>query len=320
MTGGRRDQRPFNIVQQYLPGLILSTILNAIKEMGDPYQARPGLGGMTAYPPKAMAVVCIMMEAEMKTYRKMVGYLRMHPDLVSRIGLSGIPSKSTMWRAYGLIPESYLREVHLRITGDIVAGSLAGDSTGYSGNRFVRWFSIRHGQAKTKRGWIKLHSIIDIATRAILDYHVTDGYTSDITGMWPMLDRLADWNGNFCLDSAYLARLICDAIAGMGMTPRILPKSNTTCKNGGSQAWGEMTRTHRDGLDRFMAEYHQRSIIEAVFGAIKKMYGNHLRGRRLVRQNREVAIRIICYNIEVVARSHVKSGRLTHESLTAMVA
>ena len=27
----------------------------------------------------------------------------------------------------------------------------------------------------------KLHSIIDTATRAILYYHVTDGYTSDIT-------------------------------------------------------------------------------------------------------------------------------------------
>ena len=31
-----------------------------------------------------------------------------------------------------------------------------------------------------------------------------------------------------------------------------------------------MTRTHRD-------EYRQRSIVDAVFGAIKKMYGNHLR-------------------------------------------
>ncbi|MYB29495.1 MAG: transposase [Cenarchaeum sp. SB0663_bin_5] len=81
---------------------------------------------------------------------------------------------------------------------------------------------------------------------------------------------------------------------------------------------GDMARTHRDDLDRFMSEYHQRSIIEAVFGAIKKMYGNHLRGRKLARQKREAAIRIICYNIEVVARSHVKSGRLTHESLTAI--
>ena len=57
-----------------------------------------------------------------------------------------------------------------------------------------------------------------------------------------------------------------------------------------------MTRTHRDDLERLMSEYHRRSIVEAVFGAIKKMYGNHLRGRRLARQKREVAIRIICYN------------------------
>ena len=169
-----------------------------------------------------------------------------------------------------------------------MVGSLAGDSTGYIRNRS----SVGSASATARQdqaGWIKLHSIIDIATRAILDYHVTDGYTSDITGMWPMLDRLADGNGNFCLDSAYLARLICDAIAGMGMRPASCPNP-THLQERRQPAWGEMTRTHRDDLDRFMAEYHQRSIIEAVFGAIKKMYGNHLRGRRLVRQNREVAI------------------------------
>lgn len=234
------------MVQQYLPGLILNTILEIVGEMGDPYQTKPGLGGMTAYPPRAMAAVCILMEAEMKTYRKMVGYLRMHPDVVRRIGLPRVPSKSTIWRAYGMIPEPYLREVHLRVVRDIVAGSLAGDSTGYSSNRFVRWFSIRHDQTKTKRVWIKLHSIIDIATRAILDYHITDGYAADITGLWPMMDRLGDANEDgsfFCLDSAYLARLLCDAIANRGWMPRILPKSNTVCKNGGSQAWGDMTRT-----------------------------------------------------------------------------
>ena len=58
--------------------------------------------------------------------------------------------------------------------------------------------------------------------------------------------------------------LICE-IANRGWIPRILPKSNTVCKNGGSQAWDDMTRTHRDEFERFMSEYHQRSIIEAVF-------------------------------------------------------
>ena len=147
------------MVQQYLPGRILNTILETVGEMSDPYRTQPGLGGMTAYPPRAMAAVCILMGAEMKTYRKMVGYLRLHPDMVYRIGLPGVPSKSTIWRAYGMIPEPYLREVHLRIVRDIVDGSLTGDNTGYSSNRFVRWFSIMNDRTETKHGWIKLHSI-----------------------------------------------------------------------------------------------------------------------------------------------------------------
>ena len=229
MKKRKRDQRPYELVQQHLPSLILNTILKIVEDLGDPYQAKPGLGGMTAYPPKAMVVVCILMEAEARIYRKMVGHLRMNRSLAMKIGLPKIPSKSTIWRAYGMIPEPYLRGVHTRIIGDVmVAGSVAGDSTGYSSNRFVRWFSIRHDQVRLRRGWVKLHSVIDVSTRTVLDYLVTDGYTSDITGMWPMLDRLADGNGNFCLDSAYLTRLICDAIAGMGITPRIRPKSNTT--------------------------------------------------------------------------------------------
>ena len=86
-----------------------------------------------------------------------------------------------------------------------------------------------------------------------------------------MLGRIEEGTGFFCLDSAYLAKKICDAISDKGMVPRIRPKSNTVCKNGGSQAWGDMARTYRDELSRFMDEYHQRSIIEAVFGAIKKI-------------------------------------------------
>ena len=92
--------------------------------------------------------------------------------------------------------------------------------------------------------------------------------------------RRADF---LCLDSAYPARKICDTISDKGTIPRIRLKSNTVCKNGGSQAWGDMTRTYRDELARFMDEYHQRSIIEAVFGAIKKVYGNHPRSRRRAR-------------------------------------
>ena len=156
----KRDQRPYELVQQHLSGLILNTILKIVEDLGGPYQAKPGLGGMAAYPPKAMAVVCILMEAEARTYRKMVSHLRMNRSLAMKTGLPKIPSKSTIWRAYGMIPEPYLREVHTRIIGDVmVTGSVAGDSTGYSSNRFVRWFQHppRPGQAQARLGQSAQH-------------------------------------------------------------------------------------------------------------------------------------------------------------------
>ena len=79
---------------------------------------------MTAYPPKAVAAVCILMVAE-KIYRRMVGL----PQDASGCGpqdrtVQGA-SKNAIWLAYGRIPEPYLRGVRLRIVNDIVAGSLA---------------------------------------------------------------------------------------------------------------------------------------------------------------------------------------------------
>ena len=146
MKKRKRAQRPCELVQRHLPGPILGTIPRIVEDLGDPYRAKPGLGGMAAYLPNAMAVVCILMEAEARTYRKTVGHLRTNRGLAMKIRLPKIPSKSTMWRAYGMIPEPYLREIHTRIICDaMVAGSVAGDSTGYPGNRFVRRFSIRHG-------------------------------------------------------------------------------------------------------------------------------------------------------------------------------
>ena len=81
MTAKKRDQPHHDLAQQYLPGLILNTILGIIPYFGDPYVAKPGLGGMAAYPPMAMAAVCVMLEAERTTYRKMVGMLRNNHDI-----------------------------------------------------------------------------------------------------------------------------------------------------------------------------------------------------------------------------------------------
>ena len=85
MTAKKRDQPHHNLVQQYLPGLILSTIPGIIRELGDQYNAKPGLGGMAAYQPTVMAAVCIMLEAERTTCRKMVGMLRNNYAMLAKM-------------------------------------------------------------------------------------------------------------------------------------------------------------------------------------------------------------------------------------------
>ena len=69
-----------------------------------------------------------------------------------------------------------LTEVHRRAICEISAGSVAEDSTGYSDSSFVRWYDVRTDSVKTKRGWVKLHSIVDIRTRQILWFPDDQGH------------------------------------------------------------------------------------------------------------------------------------------------
>ena len=313
LTGKKRDQRPYELFKKYSHGLILNTVLSVVDELGDPYEAKPGVGGMNAYSPKIMAAVCLFMEAADKTRRGMSSYLRFHQDTAGKMGLCRIPSKSTISRAYGLIPEECLARANALITGRIGAGSRAGDSTGYSNNRYRRWLDERTN--KVRMGWNKLHAVIDIRTGAIIDYMVTPGNVADVTAMRIMLGRLAAGTGDFCLDAAYLAREICNQVVGLNMTPYIQPKSNTAHNAKGRWSWRFMVDLYNDNPEEFYSRYHQRSIVEAVFAAIKTMYGYRLRTRKPENQKREIGMHVTGYNIGLVIRSQIKDGTLTPDML-----
>jgi len=81
-----------------------------------------------AYSPKMMAAVCIIQEFKRTTYRSMADRLRSNRSMAEKIGFAGAtPSRSTISRAYGLIPESYFELVHKRIIATIGIGHAASD-------------------------------------------------------------------------------------------------------------------------------------------------------------------------------------------------
>ena len=120
-----------------------------------------------------------MMEEIHLTYCIMVGHLNGDLSMLEKLGLTTVPAKSTIHRASQRIPELYYRQMHFRIIAGIVAGNIAGDSSGFSIRKFIPWFSIKKDAEKLKKGWRNIHIIIDIRTRIILGYRITHAYRAD---------------------------------------------------------------------------------------------------------------------------------------------
>ena len=142
MITKKHDQPHHDLVRQYPPDLILNTVLDIIRELGDPYDDRLGLGGMTAYPSMVMATVCIRLAAE-RTPPQDGGHSQEHHTTAAKIELAKISSKNTIAHSYWLIPEWHLVQMHQTVIREVEAGSLASGSTGFSYRRLVRWFDVR---------------------------------------------------------------------------------------------------------------------------------------------------------------------------------
>ena len=184
-----------------------------------------------------------------------------------------------MGNAYRRIPKPYLQAPNGIITEDIQPRSVAGDSTGLSSSRKVVWLDVRTGDRKAKKGWMKLHTLIDIGTRVVLEMDAAKGTAGDCPAMTELLGKIKGGKGDGWFDSAYLARNFCNMPESLGLTPFIKPKSNTTSNAKGSWAWKEVVTVYREDRKQFDERCHPRSIVEAVYAALKAMYGGSLRTR-----------------------------------------
>ena len=316
----KRDQRAYEIYNKYSTGVLVAKMMAAVERLGDPYTNRPCVSGVRGYPPKAMVVVVALCEYWNVGYRRTASTLRNNGDLLRRLGLTRVPSRGTIGNAYRRIPKQYLHDLNHTITEDIRPGSVAGDSTGLSGSRKVVWLDVRTGGRKAKKGWMKLHTLIDIATRVALEMDVTKGTAGDCPAMTDMLGKIEGGKGDGCFDSAYLSRDFCNLLKGMGLTPFIKPKSNTKSNAKGSWAWKEMVTMYREDREQFDERYHPRSIVEAAYAALKAMYGGSLRTRTPKTQTTEAMMHVLNYNIEMVTRAQINAGSLTERDIQAVAA
>ena len=100
------------------------------------------------------------------------------------------------------------------------------------------------------------------------------------------------------MDAEYLSRENCKFVKEeIKALPRIFPKRGITLNSKGSDAWKQMLLEFVNDTQKWLEEYHSRSIVETVNSTMKRLFPNPLRKKVVERKATELFTRIVVYNI-----------------------
>lgn len=71
--------------------------------------------GRRGYPPRSMALLCLLKTELKMDYRSISSYLKANPDQLKLVGLDRAPSHTAIRNALSRIPESYLKRLNDRL-------------------------------------------------------------------------------------------------------------------------------------------------------------------------------------------------------------
>jgi len=101
-------------------------------------------------------------------------------------------------------------------------------------------------------------------------------------------------------DKALSSRSNCQLVFNKKGTPYLCFRKNTKSISKGYPAWIVSFRAYKYDTDAWLTVYHLRSIIESVFSSIKRRWGSFLHSRKRWMQKRELALKVLSYNIKQV--------------------
>jgi transposase len=196
----------------------------------------------------------------------------------------------------------------------------AGDSSGFSTSRFVRWFDHKYGAVRQQHDWVKVHIMCGVKTNIVTAVEIRDRNASD-TKLLPDLMHTTAKNfkpREISLDKGYGSLDNYAVIDSYGATPFVAFKSIHTGAGGG--LWAKMFHYFQFRRDEFLSHYHKRSNVESTFSMIKAKFRDNIRSRSDVAMINEVLCKIVCHNICCLIQESYELGIETtfwSESVTA---
>lgn len=188
-----------------------------------------------------------------------------------------------------------------------VETTFAADSSGFSTNRFGRWFDAKYGVERVRADWVKVHLMCGVRTHVVTAVELGNDHDGQ---MLPPLLKATTENfsvGDVCADKAYLSRDNLELVEKEGGTPLIPFKVNSTGTKKG-EVWEKLFHYFSFHREEFVRRYHQRSNVESVFSMMKRKFGDGLRSKTLTALHNEALAKILCHNLVVLVHEMYELG------------
>jgi len=169
------------------------------------------------------------------------------------------------------------------------------DSTGLKIYGQGEWHECKHG-LKKRKGWRKLHLVIDKKEQKIIASELTMPDIGDLTQAPILLDEINNRMESVFADGAYDSTKLMNYIEARGAKAIIPPKSNDLLSENYKE---NLTQRDKNILDRFLkgklrwqqdTGYNFRSLVETAMFRYQKIIGTKLKFRKFANQKIESKI------------------------------
>ena len=169
------------------------------------------------------------------------------------------------------------------------------DSTGFKIT--IRGDYLGNKWNRRRKGWIKLHVIVDVNNIRALTFSITDEHIHDSREALNLVNRIRDKISKLYGDKAYDSRSIYNSLNGKSIIPT---RKNSSTLSRGSPYRARITREIRRTSEsewKNNNNYGKRWIVEIYFSGLKRVMGEIIKARRPEYIAEEIAMKVHYYNI-----------------------
>ena len=184
--------------------------------------------------------------------------------------------------------------------------SCAVDSTGIKVTNRGQWMSDKWNTQNKKKGYLKIHVVVNIKTREILALEVTDERVHDGKVMDKLLKHVLKSNNkgsaikikSVLADGAYDSNESFKCLEENKIQPGIKVRKNSIISAKNASSRNKEVRSQKD-FPRWKKKrkYGKRWVAETAFSSLKRTYGEHVSATRFQNMVKEMALKVSLYNL-----------------------